>query len=314
MCLLDQSCWYLYHPKYGFYTEKQIVHTNYSSFTPAAQAILSPATSEPRRIAYRTRGRQHGPIVRLVSPSDVGELIKPFVFLDHIDVDMASAPRFGFHPHSGIATLTLLHEGSFAYEDSTGATGTMHQGDVEWMQAGNGVWHAGHGIGKRLKGYQLWVALPPALENSQPLSRYLSEASFPQQGPARVILGELGGTRSPIASPSSMNYLDVRLKAGEVWCYEPPQGHDVAWIAVYEGNALIPEAISSGELAVFEEAQTSITFQADGNTSFVLGSAVKHPHDLVLGHYSVHTNGAALVQGEANIRRIAADLSRAGKL
>jgi hypothetical protein len=35
-----------------------------------------------------------------------------------------------------------------------------------------------------------------------------------------------------------------------------------------------------------------------------LGSAVKHPHDLVLGYYSVHTSKAALAQGEAEIQRI----------
>ncbi|MEK1940944.1 MAG: pirin family protein, partial [Pseudomonas sp.] len=35
-----------------------------------------------RQITYRTTGRQHGPIVRLMSPSDLGQVIKPFVFLD----------------------------------------------------------------------------------------------------------------------------------------------------------------------------------------------------------------------------------------
>jgi hypothetical protein len=31
---------------------------------------------------------------------------------------------------------------------------------------------------------------------------------------------------------------------------------------------------------------------------------VKHPHDLVLGYYSVHTSAKALAAGEAEIRRI----------
>lgn len=282
----------------------------------SAPALLAATAASPpaRRIVHRTRGRQHGPITRLVSPSDVGELIKPFVFLDHIDVDTKSAPRFGYHPHSGIATLTLLLEGGFAYEDSTGAEGTMGQGAVEWMQAGGGVWHTGHGLGQRIKGYQLWVTLPPGLESSPALSQYLGEERFPVHGPARVILGELGGARSPIPAPSPMNYLDVRLQAGEVWRYVPPRGHDVAWIAVHEGKALVPQPVTAGELAVFEEAQTAITFRAEGKTSFILGSAVKHPHDLVLGHYSVHTTDDALAQGEANIRRIAEGLRRAGKL
>ena len=35
-----------------------------------------------RRIATRTSGQRHGPITRLVSPIDLGALLKPFVFLD----------------------------------------------------------------------------------------------------------------------------------------------------------------------------------------------------------------------------------------
>lgn len=276
--------------------------------------VLAQTNIGPRRIVHRTRGRTHGPIVRLVSPSELGESIKPFVFLDRIDVDGESGPNFGFHPHSGIATLTLMLEGGAAYEDSTGATGTMDAGSVEWMQAGGGVWHVGKGIGDRIKGYQLWVALPPDLENAPAESQYLGNERFPVVGPARVVLGELDGRRSPIRAPSAMNYLDVRLAAGEVWRYEPPAGHDVAWIAVHDGAVLTPDAVATGELVVFAEGAAAITFEARGDAAFVLGSAAKHPHDLVLGYYSVHTSGAALALGEAGIRRIGAELQRAGKL
>ena len=40
----------------------------------------------------------------------------------------------------------------------------------------------------------------------------------------------------------------------------------------------------------------------------MLGSAPLHPHDLVLGNDSVHTNATALEQGEAEIRRIGLQL------
>lgn len=270
----------------------------------------------PRRIVYRTRGHRQGPIVRLVSPSDVGELIKPFVFLDYFDVSADTAPRFGFHPHSGIATLSVLLDGGFSYEDSTGATGTMQKGSVEWMQAGGGVWHTGFGIGERIRGYQLWVALEPALENAPPSSRYLDQENFTRSGPARVLLGALDDAVSPIPAPASINYLDVRLRAGEVWRYQPPAGHDVAWVSVHKGGLTTPHAISTGELAVFEESGRAISFKAEGegDTEFILGSSVKHPHELVLGHYSVHTNAEALEQGELGIRRIGAELRRAGKM
>ncbi len=72
--------------------------------------------------------------------------------------------------------------------------------------------------------------------------------------------------------------------------------------------------VSAGELAVFEESDQAIDLVAQGDTSFVLGSAVKHPHDLVLGSYSVHTSTAALTQGEAEIQRIGANLRHEGLL
>ena len=67
----------------------------------APEAAVSAGT---RRIVLSTSGRRHGPITRLVSPSDIGELIKPFVFLDHAEVAPRTEPLFGIHPHSGIAT------------------------------------------------------------------------------------------------------------------------------------------------------------------------------------------------------------------
>ena len=285
------------------------------AMTASPQLQRPPLTaSSARRIVLRTRGRQHGPIVRLISPSDLGELIKPFVFLDHIDFETTDNISFDFHPHSGIATLTLLLEGGFAYEDSIGEQGVMSQGSVEWMQAGGGVWHRGNSIGKHIKGYQLWVALPPDLESSSAASMYLEANRFHRHGPARVILGEWGGVRSPIPPPSPMNCLEVNLRGSEVWRYEPPPGHDVAWIAVHDGTVTTPEIVTAGELVVFAPGQLPIDFQAKGHADFVLGSAVRHPHELVLGHYSVHTHAGALARGEATIRRIGGDLRRGGKL
>src|ERR1700752_4501684 len=97
---------------------------------------------EKRRIAARTRGRPHGPVTRVVSPSDLGERIKPFVFLDYFEPQVQEL-RFGIHPHSGIATITVLLEGDLNYEDPTGKSGILPAGGVEWMRSGAGVWHDG---------------------------------------------------------------------------------------------------------------------------------------------------------------------------
>jgi redox-sensitive bicupin YhaK (pirin superfamily) len=51
-----------------------------------------------------------------MSPPDLGEILKPFVFLDLFDHE--GAPFNGdLHPHSGIATLTYVAEGTVSYID-----------------------------------------------------------------------------------------------------------------------------------------------------------------------------------------------------
>lgn len=190
-----------------------------------------------REIIYRTSGQTQGPITRLMSPSDLGELLKPFVFLDLAGFDGRFAPTpmgFGWHPHSGIATVTVMLEGAVRYAETTGNEGV----------------------------------LPP------------------------------GGVEGP----------------GERWTYHPPRGHTVAWVAVHEGVLRTSSAIPSGEIAIFEPSEESIDFVAEGKTGFVLGSAAKHPHDLVLGNYSVHTSTEALREGEAEIRRIGQELRANGTL
>jgi redox-sensitive bicupin YhaK (pirin superfamily) len=77
----------------------------------AVSARQPQAERFPRSVVLRTRGHAHGAITRLVSPSDLGQIIKPFVFLDYFEGEPADAPSFGFHPHSGIATLTLILSG-----------------------------------------------------------------------------------------------------------------------------------------------------------------------------------------------------------
>jgi redox-sensitive bicupin YhaK (pirin superfamily) len=219
------------------------------------------------------------------------------------------------HPHSGIATLTWAIRGSIEYEDSTGQSGVLPAGGVEWMQAGGGVWHRGAVTGDvPFEGFQLWIALPPGLENSPAASQYLAPERLPSIGPATLLLGSYGGATSAIPPVAPINYLGVTLEDGECWQYQPPPGHDVAWIAVNRGELQLPDAVGPGWLAIFEKGEAPIEFKAVGKTEFVLGSALKHPYDLVLGSYSVHTSEEALHKGEAGIRRVGAKLAKAGQL
>ena len=103
-------------------------------------------------------------------------MLKPFIFLDRFEVPAGGQPpRFGMHPHSGIATLTYLMSGRAGYEDTAGE-------------------HGARGV----LGFRLWVAMPPALELAEAHSLYLGPDSEPHAGPVRVLPGAYQGKASPI--------------------------------------------------------------------------------------------------------------------
>jgi redox-sensitive bicupin YhaK (pirin superfamily) len=212
-----------------------------------------------------------------------------------------------------------MMQGSARYEDTTGKEGVLPEGGVEWMQAGGGVWHSSSPTaGTAMRGFQLWVALPPTHENAAAYSSYMAPDAIPQVGPARVLLGQYGDAKSTVAPPSDMNYLAVNLKPGENWTYLPPAGHSVAWAALSRGKVSVGELadapMAAGEMVVFDQSAGSISFKALENSEFVIGSAVQHPYDLVLGRYSVHTSPTALQQGEATIKQMGVALATQRRL
>ncbi|CAG9183364.1 pirin family protein [Cupriavidus pampae] len=270
-----------------------------------------------RAIAHRADGRKNGPATRLMSPSDLGQFLKPFVFLDFFD--MKGPPFVGpLHPHSGIATLSFLIDGRMDLIDPDGNTVVLPSGGIEWMQAGKGMWHGGsvgdpdHG---RVRGYQLWVALPPDLELGPTVAAFQATEDIASAGPARVLLGGYGNAQSAIAAPSPMNVLAVKLKAGESWTYQPPPGHIVLWASPAEGSVLANgEPLRAEELVAFERSHRTVEFEAVTDTQFLLGSAVPHEYPLSLGYYSVHTSPSALRIGEEHIDAIGRRLLREGRI
>jgi redox-sensitive bicupin YhaK (pirin superfamily) len=255
-------------------------------------------------IVQRTRGQKHGPITRLMSPGDLGEHVKPFVFLDYFELGNFQGKGFAPHPHSGIATHTTLLSGATNYGDSTGGAGVLPENGLEWMQAGGGVWHWGNPrTGGPVRGYQLWIALPQAMELAAPQSEYLAPERVPVSGSARVLLGRYEEQVSPIPYDEPLTYLHVRLRHGESWRFVAPKAHDVSWLATHVGKLRIGGETVEREMVVFAEGTREVLVEAEGEAELVFGSSMKHPHPLVCGYYSVHTSEEALEAGEAGITR-----------
>ncbi len=275
--------------------------------------------SNSRRIAQRVAGERHGPITRLISPSALGEELKPFIFLDFFHASIEPGFGFGMHPHSGIATLTWQPGSDVQYEDTTGKNGILKAGGLEWMNAAGGAWHQGLLLGSGLvTGFQLWVPMPPGVEDGPSAGQYVPPEQVPvfaiPGGRIRVLLGEhpstAGMVSSPIDSHQIMNYLVAELEEGTRWAYEPPRSHNVIWAFVFEGSPTVLDQPSHQELLVFE-GDGAIEFKSTAGLSKILvGSGRRHDHPLVLGSSSVHTNRQSLVRGQLRIEELGRKLRK----
>ena len=233
-----------------------------------------------------------GPITRLISPSELGEELRPFIFLDFFRASIEPGFGFGMHPHSGIATLTWQPGSDVQYEDTTGKNGILKAGGLEWMNAGGGAWHQGQLLGSGVvTGFQLWVPMPPGVEDGPSAGQYVPPEQVPlfatPEARIIVLLGEYPSTTGTISSPIDphqvMNYLVAELEQGAAWSYEPPPSHNVAWAFVFEGWPTVLDQPSHQELLVFDGIG-SIEFKStSGPSRILIGSGRRHEYPLVVG-------------------------------
>ena len=80
------------------------------------------------------------------------------------------------------------------------------------------------------------------------------------------------------------------------------------------GDSGNQSAAADGDEKGVEIRSLAIEFEAESDAEFVLGSAVPHDYDLVLGSHSVHTSVEALREAETRISEIQTRLIQQGRL
>ena len=262
-----------------------------------------------RKIKNRTTGHNKGLITRLINPADQGQLTKPFVFLDYINGLPPKNTGFGWHPHSGIATFTYYVEGGTDIQESTGNQVSLGVRDIEYLQAGNGVWHKGQiRSDQYAKGFQLWIALPPDLQAQTPSSTFLKNEEIPEDNGVYLLLGDYNGRKSKIEPPYHLNYLEVNLKKNQDWEYTVPNEHDVLFIFLYEGDLSGDAHSQTAELIIFENGNQPLKLSTKEGAKFLLGSAKSFDYELVMSGSSVHTSQENLLTSLKRINEIKNEL------
>ena len=182
----------------------------------------------------------------------------PFLMLDEFFSDNPDDYLAGFpsHPHRGFETVTYMLDGHMRHEDSSGNTGDLGPGDVQWMTAARGIIHSEmpQQTEGRMRGFQLWLNLPSAEKMKPAAYQDIPSGKIPviDMAPgakAKVIAGSIaaGGKQAvgPIGAQGGLStdprYIDFHLEAGAVIEAPVPAGYN-AFVYVYDGDALVGEA------------------------------------------------------------------------
>ncbi|WP_207485693.1 pirin family protein [Arenibaculum pallidiluteum] len=165
--------------------------------------------------------------VRRALPSAQRRMVGPFIFLDSMGpVTFRSGEGIDTrpHPHIGLATLTYLLEGEIVHRDSEGYVQAIRPGEVNLMTAGRGIVHSertgaeARARGGPLLGFQSWIALPAAQEETDPGFQHVGSDALPvaeAEGVSlRLIAGSLHGLRAPTRTFSDVFNADVVMAAG----------------------------------------------------------------------------------------------------
>lgn len=131
-------------------------------------------------------------------------LVGAWCFLDHYgpdDVSETGGMSVARHPHTGLATVSWLFAGGIEHLDSGGVFAEVRPGELNLMRAGRGITHQEISTPdtNQLHGVQLWYALPNSTRfEENGFEHYVPEPVIVQGMTARVFLGELLGSESPV--------------------------------------------------------------------------------------------------------------------
>jgi len=236
------------------------------------------------------------PVRTLFAYPNLGVVLSPFLLFDYagpMEFEATSERRgVGEHPHRGFETVTIVYAGEVEHRDSSGGGGHIGPGDVQWMTAASGLVHEEfHGRdfarrGGRFEMVQLWVNLPAKDKKAPPGYQSIANNAIPtvalpgQSGLARIIAGELGGTKGPAKTFTPIHVWDLRLAGDHHAELRVPDGFTTA-LAVLQGRVRAngSETIESAEVALFDRARERLVIDSVSDTTALLlcGAPIDEP-------------------------------------
>lgn len=168
----------------------------------------------------------------------------PFLMLDAFDSENPDEYINGFpwHPHRGMETITYLIHGHIEHKDSLGNSGSILDGECQWMTAGSGIIHQEMPKeSKHLLGLQLWLNLPAKYKMVEPSYGDIKAENVPianEDGTKiRIIAGEYKNLKGAFKGKYiDVTFLDIELPRNEEWKFSNDEDNTL-FVYIFSGKA-----------------------------------------------------------------------------
>lgn len=229
-------------------------------------------------------------------PSGYEINMSPFFLMDYgskIEFSARKEPRgVGVHPHRGFETVTIAYHGAVAHHDSSGNSGVIYPGDVQWMTAASGILHKEyHEQNYSLQGgpfqmVQLWVNLPAKFKMTKPkyqAIKQLDMANFnlPENGgKIEIIAGNYQHIQGNASTFTPIELYNARLNKGGKANFNFPANFNTGFMVI-KGSIIVnsKETITADNFIYFKNEGTEINIEAPENSVVLIlsGEPINEP-------------------------------------
>lgn len=277
--------------------------------------MLSSELNPDEQIKYKKDKRMKKTIERIIprpaNPGMVGDGFRVYHFIPGPDISQRRITPFlmldfnaeynfppsekqkgvDVHPHKGFETVTIAYKGSVAHHDSTGNSGIINPGDVQWMTAGAGILHKEYHEkefskkGGAFEMIQLWVNLPK--KDKSTTAHYqaitadkMGKLQLPNNGGlVNIIAGKLNGVTGPAFTYSPVNLFDIKLNSGGEFNASVPAEHNTALLVINGYVEVNDKQVAEHSFVLFANDGEAIHIKAAENAVILLlsGEPINEP-------------------------------------
>ena len=155
---------------------------------------------------------------------------------------------FDMHPHENVEIITYVINGELTHKDSLGNIETLTRGDIQYLSAGDGIYHSEYNFHKfeNLRLLQMWI-VPP----QKGLSKLYGSHKFLNEDRKNKLLNIVSSNKglSPIKIYQDVNFFASELEKEKTLDFKISENRQIYFVQIEGSSILNGIILNSGDAA-----------------------------------------------------------------